>query len=142
MMLILVRGLPGSGKSTLAQKQFGFYKHLEADMYFNMDGEYKFDASQLGAAHGWCKDQTRKYLSMNRDVIVTNTFTQAWELADYLKIAKDFGITAQVIEMQTQYQNIHGVPEEAITRMRNRWHDEARLRENLSEHVFGYRVEK
>lgn len=142
MALILVRGLPGSGKSTLAQKQFAFYKHLEADMYFNMDGEYKFDASQLGAAHGWCKSQTRKAMEAGKDVIVTNTFTQAWELKDYLCIATELNIVPVIIEMQTQYGNIHGVPDEAIARMTTRWNDEDTLRRNLSGHMFTYRVEK
>ena len=53
--LILVRGICGSGKTTVAQLFSAFT--LEADMYFNQDGEYKFDASKLKDAHQWCKDQ-------------------------------------------------------------------------------------
>lgn len=141
MMLVLVRGLPGSGKSTLAKNMFPEHVHLEADMYFNMDGEYKFDAAQLGAAHGWCRDQTRKHLSMNRDVIVTNTFTLAREMTDYVGIAKDYNIPICVIEMQSQYGNIHAVPEETITRMKNRWHSQAFI-QNTFPDIFDYRVEK
>ena len=45
--LILVRGLPGSGKSTIASAIDGSDEsyapiHLEADMFFMENGEYKF----------------------------------------------------------------------------------------------------
>ena len=43
--LFLLRGLPGSGKTTLAKSLGGM--HIEADNYFMVDGEYKFDASKL-----------------------------------------------------------------------------------------------
>ena len=39
--LFLLRGLPGSGKSTLAKSLGG--KHIEADMFFMIDGEYQFN---------------------------------------------------------------------------------------------------
>ena len=42
--LILLRGLPGSGKSTLAK--WICNQWFEADMFFEQDGEYKFDASK------------------------------------------------------------------------------------------------
>ncbi len=43
--LILIRGLPGSGKTTFAKElasTFGV-KHYEADMFFEVDGVYKFN---------------------------------------------------------------------------------------------------
>ena len=42
--LFLLRGLPGSGKSTLAKSLDGI--HVEADQFFMVGGEYKFDASK------------------------------------------------------------------------------------------------
>ncbi len=43
--LFLLRGLPGSGKSTLAKSLSD--SHIEADMFFMKDGEYKFDGSKI-----------------------------------------------------------------------------------------------
>ena len=39
--LILLRELPGAGKSTLAKRVCN--QHIEADMFFMKDGEYKFE---------------------------------------------------------------------------------------------------
>lgn len=48
-LLTLIRGLPGSGKSTMAKFIAGDTDavHLEADMYFIKDGEYKFEQTQI-----------------------------------------------------------------------------------------------
>jgi adenylylsulfate kinase-like enzyme len=43
--LYLLRGIPGAGKSTLA-KQFGD-SHFETDRFFMVDGEYKFDPTNI-----------------------------------------------------------------------------------------------
>ena len=47
--LLLIRGLPGSWKTTMVKKyaQAG-YVHCEADQYFEVDVEYRFDGSN------WC----------------------------------------------------------------------------------------
>lgn len=122
--LILIRGLPGSGKSTLA-KQFAssqlYTKHFEADMYFMKEGEYRFDASKLQKAHWWCEIETRLALKNNYDVVVSNTFTTKKELKAYFKIAKEFGITPNVIHCQNSFGTIHNVPEETMDKMRTRW---------------------
>ena len=76
--LVLIRGLPGAGKSTYAQKHFPGHKHLEADMYFNRTGTYKFDPKKLNSAHTWCQGRTHRALSAGHDVVVTNTFTMEW----------------------------------------------------------------
>jgi adenylate kinase family enzyme len=72
--LILLRGLPGSGKSTFAKQICN--QHIEADMFFIQDGEYKFDASKLKEAHAWCKDKTEAWMQKGYNVCVSNTFTQ------------------------------------------------------------------
>ena len=55
--LILLRGLPGSGKLTFAKLICN--QHVEADMYFMQDGEYKFDARPYFFLFSRIK--TRKY---------------------------------------------------------------------------------
>lgn len=93
--LLLIRGLPGSGKTTMAKKyaQAG-YVHCEADQYFEVDGEYRFDGIKLRAAHDDCLRRAIAALDAGRSVVVSNTFTRRWEMAPYLKAAKKRGINA------------------------------------------------
>lgn len=121
--LILIRGLPGSGKSTLAQclmRSFG-HAHLEADQFFMRDGRYDFRAADLPLAHQWCQNETRRLLTSGMTVIVSNTFTTVKELRPYFDIAAEFELIPQVIACQNEFGSIHNVPEETMTRMRQRW---------------------
>lgn len=121
--LIIVRGLPGSGKSTLASKLVPTMadRHYEADQYFIVEGEYKFDINYLVEAHEWCQSKTRSSLSVGHSVVVSNTFTTIREMRPYFKIAHEFGIVPQIILCQGQWGSIHNVPEETLARMRNRF---------------------
>jgi predicted kinase len=128
LKLILVRGMPGSGKSTLASSIAEDSTAnginiiwLETDMYWYEDGEYKFDIAHIKTAHEWCQNETKRTLSQGISVIVSNTFTQRWELQPYFNMAKEFGITPTVILAQNQFQNIHGVPDEVLTKMQARF---------------------
>ena len=123
MELVLIRGLPGSGKSTLARSMTG-HLHLEADMYFARDGEYRFERSELAAAHAWCQATARAALESGRRVVVSNTFTRRCELQPYFDMAAQLGIVPRIIEARGQWPNVHGVPEEDIERMRLRWEED------------------
>lgn len=124
-MLYIIRGLPGSGKSTLAKNLYIFGLvdyHFEADMYFiDAEGNYKFDPSKLKDAHAWCQEAVRGQIEGGDSVAVSNTFTQMWEMEPYLDMAKELGVKTSIITVEGNYGSIHNVPEEAITRMRNRW---------------------
>ena len=115
--LILVRGLPGSGKSTVAKSLGGF--HIETDMFWGL--EYKFDMSRIKEAHQWCQDMAKKAFNLYDKVVVSNTFTTAFELLPYFDIAKEVGIKPQVILCQGQFGNIHNVPEEVLAKMAGRF---------------------
>jgi predicted kinase len=127
--LVLIRGLPGSGKSTLARalrEACAATAHWETDMYFTDDmGKYTFDASKLSEAHEWCQEAVSECLgSYTFDtVIVSNTFTQRWEMEAYFEIAKHYGAQVVILECKNQYGSIHGVPEKVIQRMRDRWEE-------------------
>ena len=119
--LVIISGLPGSGKSTLAKAMTG-HTHYEADMWFvdEQTGEYVFDRTQVGHAHNWCKSSVRCALEEGKDVVVSNTFTQQWEVNPYLAMATELGATVRHIEATGSYGSIHGVPEEVIKAMANR----------------------
>ena len=134
--LVLVRGLPGSGKSYLAEvlrKLSGAEMGVcSADDYFMVDGEYKFDPSKLPEAHLQCQSNTFARFSIDDIAFVANTFTQRWEMEQYLVFVETFGLDLLVLNLfdaglsdrELAARNTHGVPEEAITRMRERFeHD-------------------
>ena len=116
--LVLIRGLPGSGKSTMAKRDFPGHRHIETDMYFiNYIGDYHFDRDLLGVAHNWCFKQVSDQLHDGFDVVVSNTFTQRWEMQRYL----DLPFPHRIITATGDWPNIHNVPQDAIERMRARW---------------------
>jgi predicted kinase len=121
-ILYIVRGIPGSGKSTFANSLD--CPVFEADMYFMNDGEYKFDVSKIKLAHNWCK--LRVEHSMEDDfqkIAVSNTFTQEWEMEAYYKMAKQYGYTvfSVIIENRHGGVNEHGVPEDKLKMMKDRF---------------------
>jgi predicted kinase len=120
--LILLRGLPGSGKSTFAEVIGGF--RCEADMFFMEDGEYKFDINRIKEAHRWCKEQCESFMVREKPkVIVSNTFTQEWEMEDYYDLAKRYGykVTSVILENRHGGVNTHNVPDATLGNMRNRF---------------------
>lgn len=126
--LVLIRGLPGSGKSTLARAMrcAKGTAHWEADMYFTDDsGNYKFVASEVRQAHKWCQEAVWECLNsyMIDTVIVSNTFTQKWEMDEYLSMAEEVGAQVMILECVGNYGSIHGIPDEAMQRMRDRWEE-------------------
>lgn len=125
--LFLLRGLPGSGKSTLATQLGGSL--VEADRYFMHYGDYKFDASKLKEAHAWCREQVGKWMEVDNAgydvdrIVVSNTFTQEWEMKPYYELAEKYGYRVYSIVVENRHggKNIHNVPDEAIDKMRKRF---------------------
>ena len=126
--LFLLRGLPGSGKSTLAKSLGGI--RLEADQYFeDADGNYVFDASKLKNAHNYCQSQCRAWMKtdgkqVNVDrIVVSNTFTQEWEMQSYCDMANEYGykVFSIIVENRHGGVNEHGVPDDKLEQMKNRF---------------------
>jgi predicted kinase len=127
-ILYIVRGIPGSGKSTFAKSLGGI--HIEADQYFvDVNCNYNFDGSKIKLAHEYCKGQTESWMKtdgtqVNVDrIVVSNTFTQEWEFQPYLKLAEKYGykVFSIVIENRHDGVNQHGVPEDKIQIMKDRF---------------------
>ena len=121
-MIYLIRGLPGSGKSTYA-KQLNCL-HLEADMFHMVNGEYKFDVSNLSKAHHWCSSTFLKSIEDGiDDIVVSNTFTTLKEIEPYMDICKGYNRDYKIIRMTNKYGSVHNVPEEVIAKMSKRFED-------------------
>ena len=125
--LYIVRGIPGSGKSTFAKSLGG--THFEADMFFMKDGEYKFDMFKLKEAHKWCQNSVNTAMilnttaALNETIVVSNTFTQEWEMKPYFELAETHGykVFSIIVENRHGGTNEHGVPDEVLTKMSERF---------------------
>lgn len=126
--LILIRGLPGSGKSTLAKYIKNYcghtYTRWEADAFYDTLEGYVFDPSLIKDAHMWCYTNVVRDIRGDQNVIVSNTFTTNWEMEKYFQLKEKFpDLEIIVINVTTQFDSIHGVPEETFNKMKNRWED-------------------
>jgi len=128
MELIIMRGLPGSGKSTYVQ---GLTKSkiisCSADDFFNVEGEYKFNPALLGEAHKACFLKALEAMQARHSVVVVdNTNVTLWEVAPYLQLGLALKYSVTVHECKASLstclqEGVHGVPENSLTAMRDRW---------------------
>ena len=125
-ILYIVRGIPGSGKSTFAKTLVKKdYCHKEADMFFvDREGNYKFEPSKIKDAHKWCQEEMDFLMRLEHSpVVVSNTFTQEWEMEPYFELAKKYGYKTFSIIVENRHGNksIHNVPEDKVKMMKDRF---------------------
>jgi NEDD4-binding protein 2 len=130
--LTLLRGLPGAGKSSFAKTMWSRFAICEADDYFvdELTGEYKFNQRDLPKAHNWCKFRVETFMQDNQaneefyqDIVVSNTFTQEWEMQPYYDLAEKHGYTVYSLVVENRHGGVneHGVPEDKLELMKNRF---------------------
>jgi hypothetical protein len=56
-------------------------------------------------------------------IVVSNTFTQEWEMDTYYELAKKYGYTVFSIIVENRHGGVnqHGVPEDKLQQMRDRF---------------------
>jgi predicted kinase len=127
--LFILRGVPGCGKTTLAESLGGVY--FEADKFFMVNGEYKFDYTKLKQAHDLCRHSTEAAMNTGHErVIVSNTFTTEEQMQPYLDLAKEYKyrVVSLIVENRHDNKSIHDVPEETLIQMESKLRNSIKLR--------------
>lgn len=132
-MLYLIRGIPGSGKTTLANTLAsglvgspgitGVTVVAADDFMVDREGNYDFRPERLHYCHTQCLKTTEAALKLGEAVIVHNTLTTEKELEPYIRLAKELDVryTVIIVENRHEGKNVHGVPDEKLQQMRNRF---------------------
>lgn len=119
--LYIVRGVPGSGKSTWVRNNLHI-KPFEADDFFMRDGVYRYIPDMVPRAHEFCKRRCENAMIEGQEIIaVANTFTRKWEYSKYIELAEKYGYEIVIHVCKGNYKNIHNVPDDVITKMRERF---------------------
>ena len=123
--MYILQGAPGSGKSTVAailQAGIGFDKATicETDSFFYVNGEYRFDPTKLAEYHGYNVGRAMNALNYGASPIIGNTNSQNWEVRPYVELAVARGVPVVFVRCEGKFRNIHGVPPDAVERIRAR----------------------
>ena len=87
------------------------------------NGEYKFDISKLKEAHLWCQGNVEYNMKEGNNIVVSNTFTQEWEMKPYFDLAEKYNyqVTTLIVENRHNSKNVHNVPEDILQKMKDRF---------------------
>ena len=115
--MIMMRGAQGSGKSTMAKKIQQFLesrgksvKIVEADNFFMVNGEYRFNPALLHLGHKSCQAKAKFWHLKGYTVIVANTNTSKREFEAYQAISDNLC----AVLCTGRYENAHGVPNDKV----------------------------
>lgn len=104
---------------------------FEADKYpgFYVNWVYTFNPALLPQAHDYCKRMVESAMDRSKyehgydKLVVSNTFTQEWEMKPYFDLAKKYGYRVHTLIVENRHGNksIHDVPDESIEKMKKRF---------------------
>jgi NEDD4-binding protein 2 len=116
----ILRGLSGTGKSQLAKNLRDSHIHarvFSTDRFFMVDGEYQFDPTKLGEYHAQNLRQATYFMEGCSSVY---DYSDALCIIDNTNTFISIDWKREDIPLYAE-RNSHGVPEEAIYRMAERW---------------------
>ncbi len=126
--LILLRGLPGSGKTTLAKllSENGKHPIFSVDDYFTntITGAYDFKFNENYLAYKQCETKCEHAMLVGIEkIILHNTFTIAWEIETYFKLAKSHNYSVFVVTVENYHstKNTHCISDEQIEKMAQKY---------------------
>ena len=98
--LILMRGISGTGKSTVAKNLVGNGEIFSTDDFFMQNGVYDFDGSKIGHYHKLNQERTEEAMKNGvSPIVIDNTLTQAWEGAEYVRLADKYDYSVRIEEL-------------------------------------------
>ena len=141
-VMVIMRGVSGSGKSTKAKQLGRGGVILSTDDFWGPD--YAFDPTRIGEAHQWNQDRAKEAIQKGiSPIVIDNMNLQAWESKPYVEAAMAAGYEVQVAQsddpmwqgfgpgtsqdereqiiQELVRRNRHGVPEETIRAMMDKW---------------------
>lgn len=92
--------------------------------HVNKEGVYDWKPEKVKESHSWCQNMVGSWMSCGEErIVVSNTFTQEWEMKPYYDWASEFGykIFSLVVENRHNGVNSHHVPEETLVKMKDRF---------------------
>jgi len=81
-------------------------------------------ATDSTTAHNQCKQRCALLMQNNSArIVVSNTFTQEWEMEEYIEMAKRYGYRVHTVIVENRHggTNVHGVPDDKLQVMKERF---------------------
>ena len=155
-VMILIRSPAGAGKSTLAKQLAGDTGViLESDEFFMQQGKYMFDIDKQIEAHHWNQDRCLEAMKNGiSPIVIANTNTQAMEAEHYVRMAIGHGYKIRIEEPSwhkdlkdpstgkwnfdfLKGRNLHGVPDDVLKKMIDRYENKDEFVRKLKEMIAG-----
>lgn len=118
--LQLIRGLPGVGKSTAAKRYDCL--HLELDQYCIRGGAYRWGEQRDYMARGWLGGIARYVMDRGIDLVVSGVMPCVeFPIDQILAHAHYAGYVVYIADLESSFNNRHGVREKDMERFRRRF---------------------